>query len=418
MTMRQAILTIAAAAALALTCGAAFAQAQRAPAPESISYAAQDLSLPLGYVITWNPASHTAHIAETFGVADGTYTDDGTTRVVTLLQPIVTTDYKIDCNGNTIAQTDDTLQLVFRTTSGTPDRGTTQVAPIGITTDIGGCTPGLVTHYGSVTDTGFTLNRLAMRLRASMDDLRPGAQLAGMSEVALDQPGDGATLSADITTFGEHDVRFSATGDRFNFRRTDDGWLVVDFGTFQRGYTRLTRDERSGEEIWLASEWTNGAPGVIDMSEMVTPRRDAGFGGVNKASRDWASGIFLNSAEPASFDLHDDGSGVRISSSTDGSPPVLTPFTWSESGAQLLSRVTASDGSYSLRTWTPVANDGRNHFVIESESAYDASGNLQFVLIAPRVNFLVDDGKSVETASAAVTTADRAAARDSRGRAN
>jgi hypothetical protein len=152
------------------------------------------------------------------------------------------------------------------------------------------------------------------------------------------------------------------------------------------------------------------------MSEMVTARRDAGFGDVKKASRDWASGIFLNSVEPASFDLYGDGSGERVSSSTDDSAPVFTPFTWSESGAQLLSRVTAGDGTYSLRTWRPVANDGRNRFVIES--AYDPRGNLRSVLIAPRVNFLVDDGQSVEAASRAAAATDRTAARDSRERTN
>ena len=403
--MRLANPTIAAAAVFAFLCANAHAaEAQHALAPQQISYAAQDLSFPLGYVITWNPASHTAHVAETFGVEDGTYTDDGTTRIITLDHPIVTTDYKLDCNGNAVTMRDDTQQLAFRTSSGEADRGTTHVVPIGITTDIGGCTPGLVTAYGAPTDAGFTLNRLDMRLRAPMDDLRPGTKLVGMSEVALDQPGDGNILAADVVTFGEDEVYFASSGHAFNFKRTDDGWIVVEFGAFQRGYTRLTRDTHSGEEIWLASEWNNGAPGLMDMSEMVMARHDAGFGGVKKASHVWVSGIFLNSAYGAIFDFYRDGTGQKNSTTTDGSPPTLSPFTWSGSGAQLLSKFPNGDGTYSLRTWTPVADYGRNHFVIESESAYDASGNLQSVVIPPRVNFLIDDGKSVEPPPTATTT--------------
>jgi len=39
-------------------------------------------------MIDWNAASHTAHLVDSVGAGDGTWTDDGTLRVLTLATPI------------------------------------------------------------------------------------------------------------------------------------------------------------------------------------------------------------------------------------------------------------------------------------------------------------------------------------------
>ncbi len=399
--MKHARVMNVVAGAVALACAAgAHAGTQQAAAMQSISYVAQDITFPLAYVITWDTVHHTAHIAETFGTADGSYTDDGVQRIITLDHPLVSTDYVYDCNGNVIPAEDDLLQLVLRSAGGAPKKGVTQLVPIGTVTDIGGCTPGQVTPYGSVTDAGYPMDRLAMSLRAPMDDLVAGAQIAGMTETPLAVPGDLGSLSADVTTFGAGSVTFNRTGHQFSTTLTADGWLVIDFGSFQRGYTRLTQDARSGEEIWLGAEWQDNAPGVLELSMMAKPNAQAGFGGRGAASHDWASGRFLNSYAPTDYAMYHDYTGLRTATPVDGSDPYLTAYTWGLGGTDLQLAISGANG-VDRRTWTPVANHGKTHFVIESGEEYDANGNWLYTTILPRVNFFIDQGKTTKPAGQA-----------------
>jgi len=66
--------------------------------------------------------------------------------------------------------------------SGTAGKGTSQVVDIGTLTDIDGCTPGALTPFGSPNNPGSTVNHLDMAKRPPVDDLVPGARLAGPSE--------------------------------------------------------------------------------------------------------------------------------------------------------------------------------------------------------------------------------------------
>ncbi len=388
--MRIAPLSRAAVAALACSV-AAHASAKT----DSIAYYAADRSFTLSYVIDWNAGAHTAHILETFGVADGSYTDDGTQRIITLAQPLHSTGYKYDCNGNLITLDDQLLQLVFRTATGGPRKGTTQLVPIGTVTDIGGCTPGLVTPYGAVTDPGLPMHRIDMTMRPGMADIVPGARIAGFSEDVLDMPGDEAVLAAQFTTFGAGSLRLEGTGHAYPTSTTADGWLVVDYGGFQRAYTRISTDEKTGGETWFAKELKDGVATSLEMPLMARPNAAAGFGGTKGAARDWQSGIFRHSFEPMWFDLYRDGSGIRDIEPADGSPPIQSPLAWHLDGANIVIERDFGGGASVRRSWVPVANTGKYHFVLESED-FLQDGVVQYTDVPARVNYVEDDGRSVE----------------------
>jgi hypothetical protein len=400
------------AGAMAGACALACAAGARAAGTQSVAYTTVDLSMPAAYLVDWNEKKHLAHVVESTGAGDGSYTDDGTQRVVTFTTPIsyVTTSY--DCNFQPMAQRVDVLQEVVRTVSGSAAKGVSQIVDIGTTTDIDGCTPGLVTPFGTPDDAGITMNRLDMAKRASVSDLVPGARLAGPSESPMAVGAfDATTFVQSVTTFGAGSLRFEDTGDVFA-TSTSAGWIVVNLGDSQRAYTRLTRDAKGGTEIWLQASW-NGAPTSVMPTLMVRPGDAAGFGGRNAAAHHWSSGLFLASTDPTWFDLYRDGTGQRTIHDVPDDVDSTMPVTWLLDGANLVTnRLPYDDGSYVQRTWVPVANFGKNHFVMESEDTVDADGNLLYVRFAPRVNFYVDGGKAVPPATAARPT--KNASHDSR----
>ncbi len=384
---------------VAIAAVSACAMGAHAAARSSVSYVA-DLVTFGAYLVDWNTARHTAHVTETLGQSDATYTDDGTQRLVTLATPItLSTDTFDDC-GQAITQTNTLNQLVFRPVSGTAKKGTAQVVEIGTITNVGGCAPG-TTPYGAPTDAGTTTSLLDMTLRASIADLGPGAQLAGMSETtaaAVDYP---STLVEQVVTFGPGTVTFNGTGDVVS-KSKSNGWIVLDFGSFERGYTRLTRDATSGLETWLGALWVNGAPANVQNLLMVEPNAAAGFGTRNQAAHSWFEALFQNQDPLPYFDLYQDLTGGFIyRSATDGSVQSTMPLTWGFIGADIrIKRSYDFTVNYRQRTWVPLANYGKNHFVMENEDLYDAAGNFQYTIILPRVNYYVDQGKAIKPAVA------------------
>ncbi len=378
-------------AAALLACAAT---AQCAPSPlQKITYYSQDLTWGLAYVITWDTAALRAHFVETYGNFDGSYVDDGTQRVFTLDKPLVLAYQIADCNGNAMTLNDVTTQLAFRTVSGAPDKGMSALVPIGYTEDVGGCTPGRVAPYGQVTDAGIPLVRRAASLRPSMDDLVPGAQIAGLAENPIDAYGDLAVLSAQVATFGRNHITFERTGHRFPTHMTPDGWLVIDFGSFKRAYTRIDHQHETGGETWFGAEWVNGAPASIELSPAVKPTFDAGFGDLRDTARQWFDGLFQYEAT-TDFDLYRDHTGIEATDLGDGSPRIDRPLTWSRTGAAVQIRRANSSATY-VQTWHPVAKHGKYHFVIENEEVY-VQGADTGPIYAPRINWYVDQGVAIE----------------------
>src|SRR5206468_3341759 len=109
---------------------------------------------------------------------------------------------------------------------------------------------------------------LDMTRRAPVTDLVAGARLAGLSEST---PAEAAShdgiLVHQLATFGTGSVRFDDSGNTCP-TSARDGWIVIDYGSFQRAYTGLTRDARSGVEKWLSADW-NGAPTSAAQTMMV-----------------------------------------------------------------------------------------------------------------------------------------------------
>jgi hypothetical protein len=381
-------------AAVAVACAAGAHAAPR----QTLSYTA-DPSFNVAWIVDWNAAKHTAHLVDYVGAADGTWTDDGTLRVLTLSAPLETTQDTFDCNGLPMTQTVDLLQVAVRHVSGGAHKGSAQLVEIGTTTDQGGCTPGLVTPYGSTSDAGTATTYLDMAERPDTDDLRHGATLAGMSDTDPAGGVDSTQLVARTVTFAHRAVTFANSGASVP-RDVVDGWFVLDFGGFQRGYTRLSVDPKTHAEQWLGAAWRDGAPQSIFQTMMVQPNAAAGFGGHNAQSHVWNSGLFLQSDTFAIVHLFPDFTGIFEQQARDGSFDSLMPATWTASGADLvISRSSNFAVSYRTRTWVPIANYGKAHFVIENEDNHVVADGSVTPFIVPRVNFYVDEGKAVPPAA-------------------
>ena len=390
--------TALAALGAALLAGAAAAH----PAPDhlqTVTYYAKDLVVGLAYVITWDSTAHRAHFVETYGHFDGSWVDDGAQRIFTLDTPLVLSYPSTDCNGSAMTVSDVTTQLVIRNVSGDADQGESAVVPIGYDQDVGGCTPGRTVSFGTPADAGFALQRQAFASRPDLRELESGTRVAGLSENPVGDQGDMSGMTAQVATLGREHVRFEGTGHRFPATLTPDGWLVVDYGRFKRGYTRVARLHGTGGEIWFGAEWVDGAPASIELTPVVASTDDAGFGDLADNAHRWSDGLFQVYA-PTSFDLYRDrtGSEVVAAGGEAGLPASRSPVTWSRHGADL-SVSKADSGSTVVHTWHPIANHGRNHWVIETEEVY-VNGADAGPAFAPRLNWIVDEGKAVKPAPA------------------
>lgn len=395
MNPSKSIRTIAAAAM------AATAFSAQAAARSQVSYV-PDPSLDTAYLVDWNTSTAAAHVTLNTGEADGTYTDDGTQRLVTLTTPISETVPYFDMCGNTVNQTTSLQQLVFRPVSGTARRGSAQVVEIGVVTIDAGCEAGS-TPYGSPSDAGTATTLLDMSLRPSISDLTPGTKLAGMAEASIDGLDSAFQVPAQVVTFGSGNVSFDDTHDIVG-TNVANGWTVLFFADGHRtAYTRLSRNTTSGVETWLVGPWSAGSPTRVHRLLMVQPNAAAGFGTRNQAAHSWLSGLFAATDPRPWFDLYRDYTGAMIyRNAADGTVVSSMPAKWKFIGPDIqIKRSTDFTVNWRQRTWVPLANYGKNHFVMESEDFYDAVGGFQFNIILPRVNFYVDNGPSVEPAAAA-----------------
>jgi len=404
---------------LALACAALACAASAHAAPhghQTVSYIG-DPSFNTAWMVDWNAATHTAHLVDSAGAGDGTWTDDGTLRVLTLATPIETMQEGFDCNGLPFTQAVDLRQVAIRHVSGGAHQGSAQVLELGTTTDQGGCTPGLVTPYGSLDDAGTATSYLDMAHRPGTEDLRHGATLAGMSDTDAAGAVDPTQLVARIVTFGHHALTFANSGASVP-RDVVDGWFVLDFGGFQRAYTRLSVDPTTHAEAWLGAAWRDGAPTTIFQTMMVRPNAAAGFGGHAAQSHVWDSGLFLQSPTFVLFHLYPDFTGSFEQKARDGSADARMPATWGDSGANVvISRSFDFTVQYRTRTWVPIANYGSAHFVLENEDRHIVADGSVTQAILPRVNFYVDEGQATPPAAAPAvkTLARQAAAAPARG---
>lgn len=351
-------------------------------------------------LIDWQGASR-ARVANLAGAQSASVARDAAQAVLTLDGPLSGVEFGVDPDscGEFPLLRRDTNQIVVRHVSGGLLRGTSQVVAIGTLTPTEGCDAGVPVPFGSLTDPGATMNRLAMVARPPTFDLLPGTRIAGFSEQPWLTDGS-ALLAADVVTlYAGNQALFSTSGRVVPAAFNADRWFVLNFGTFERAYTRLDIDLVSGAETWMRAEWSGGQVQRVAADTVVKLVGPVGFGGEAQASRVWESGLFSASQTPFFINLYAGGSGERILQDLDAGTETRQPITWTLSGANIVQTRISSDGLVQFeRTWVPLRNRGdKIRFVMESETlAFD--GGPPEVNIAPRVNFYIDRGAAVPPA--------------------
>lgn len=377
--------------------GLALAAALSAPAAaaRTLAYVWPNFSSSSAWLVDWNTRGR-AHIGTSVGGGDGTYTEDGTQRVLTLTTPISVLLDSLDCNGLPFQQRTDYRQFIFRGLGGTARSGSAAVVEIGTTTDIGGCTPGQVVPFGSPDDPGVATNYLDMAFRAPVTDLLPGVQLVGLSEDPYSVVTGTQAMTQQAATLGASRLTFAGSGNSYPYTVVDQ-WLAYTLPAgASRRYTRLTRDARSGIETWLGADWIGTQVGPVWLALVTKARAGATFGTVKQAAHVWTSGLFIGSATNLEYDLYRNFTGQRVI--TDANGTTVSPVTWAFSGNNLQTSRTVGN-SQRLRTWVPVATYGLNHFVLEEETLFFSDGSSQR-LIPPRLNYYVDGGPATPPPSA------------------
>lgn len=363
---------------------------------ETAYYPAWGTGVIYGALIDWaDPAR--ARVVTPAGVQFGTVSRTGTQAVITLAAPITTQQVSSELNScdEQSTQRKDTTQIVVRDLNGDPQRGDSQIVEIGTLTNIDSCDVGQVFSFGSPTDAGLALKRVAMDKRPPVRDLVPGSMLAGFTEVEWPLGFD-FDLGADVVTFyAGGQLLFSRSGHVVPAGFTNDKWLVLDLPQGQRGYTRLEVDDETGAQSWLRAEWANGAPQRVLGELVVKPDTGAGFGTERQAARIWLSGLFAQTSITTVFQLYVGGTGERVDTFLLEGTQSRSPITWRFDGKNIVQRRPIGDGTTQReRTWVPLRKSDRIHFVFENENTIRADGT-QRVLFPPRVNFYIDRGRAV-----------------------
>jgi len=208
---------------------------------------------------------------------------------------------------------------------------------------------------------------------------------------------DGLGLAQDTVTMQGETVMFHTSGQMRPVEFDANQWLIFNLPSGQRAYTRLAVDAKTGGETWLMADWFAGKAMRVEEVMMVKLTDGAGFGTVTQASRMWNSGLFIETRTPFFFYLYKNGTGERVQKDLDLGTESRTPIpAWGFDGRNLVQHRPFGPGTRD-RTWVPLRNVGKNHWVMESETADDGSGAI--VLIKPRVNYYLDTGKAVPPAN-------------------
>jgi hypothetical protein len=378
-----------------------------AVAPAAASSATQVAYYPVpgtgttdGLLVDWLSATR-ARVVNTTGARLASVTHDGSQLVFTLDDPLSQVGLwgEFDSCGEFSPRRRDTNQIVVRQVSGGVIRGTSQMVEIGTLTHTEGCDVGVSVPFGALTDPGVTVNRLAMVARPPMIDLLPGTRFAGFSEQPWLSDIEVFVAADVVTLYAGGQALFSTSGRVVPAAFNADRWFVLNFGTFERAYTRLEVDHATGAETWMRAEWSGGQAQRIAAELMVKLVGPVGFGSEAQASRVWESGLFIASQRPFFLDLYQGGTGERVLKDLDAGTETRQPITWAFSGGNIVQTRSSGGGTLQFeRTWVPLRNRGEKiRFVMESETlAID--GGPPGVNIAPRVNFYIDRGAAVPPA--------------------
>lgn len=355
-----------------------------------------------GMLIDWHSLSR-VRVVNYLGAQSGTVTRSGSQVTVTLDAPFsqLVSAGEPDSCGEFPALRQDTRQIVVRDVDGGLLRGVSQVVEIGTRTPTEGCDAGVSVPFGSASDEGSAMNRVAMLARPLVLDMQPGVQLAGFSEQEW-LPESGPTLAADVVSlYAGNQAVFSGSGRVVAAAFNADRWLVLNFGSFERAYTRLAVDLATSAEVWLRADWAGGEIRRVVADPVVKLAGPAGFGTQAQAARMWESSLFTATRQPFFIYLYQGGTGERVFKDLDAGTETRVPLNWSFAGANILqSRVIG--GGRRERTWVPLRNRGAGvRFVMESEVQHFDDGRPAQTLILPRVNHYIDRGAAMPAATTA-----------------
>jgi hypothetical protein len=358
------------------------------------------------YLIDWLPKAR-ARVAARLGARTGTIAEDGGQKTISFDTPMSYTYEDVDACGLPIEKRYEFRQLIVRNLPA----GVTQFVQLGAQVNVGGCQDGLTEPFGSPSDTGESLKRVAMSDRPPMTDMVPGVQIAGFSEEASQQPP--GYVAEDVVTLSDGSASFQRTGSVVPATLGANGWLVFSFPDFQRAYTRLAVDTKTAGETWLLADWADSLPQRVEEVLVVKPVAGAGFGSVAQASRMWESGLFQNSVVLRSAThLYKSGTGERVTQYLDQDIESRDPIqSWGFAGVNLMQHRSTDDGwVVHTRTWVPLRNQGSKvRWVMENETRlFDGQ---PIPGIKPRVNFYIDTGKAVPPAQRVVSGTDADAVR-------
>lgn len=352
------------------------------------------------YLVDWNNTKMKADIVDSRGRMSGSYTDDGSRRIVTLATPRVVDypDSHFDSCGQMAMVRDTESRYAFLRQSGTERSGTTAISSDFSSVVADGCDAGLVLFSSSIDDVVDAQSHLRMTARASMADTVPGARWAGFSELPrVDLQAPLYMLSVDVTTLvSGGNMVFARTGTSVPAALDSQGWLMLSFPGFNRGYTRLKTDTTTGAETWLMADFVAGKPAWVQ--EILVTRSLVGgtFGTLTQAARQWDSGLFTDTNNPFLIYLYRDGTGERISRDLAAGTETRTPVeSWVFQGANIVQTRRSSPTSLTqyIRTWEPIGNKGKIRWVLEREIRRMSDGT-EYPVFGHRVNFYIDTGRA------------------------
>ncbi|WP_396267535.1 hypothetical protein [Ideonella sp.] len=372
------------------------------------------------FLVDWNNTKLKADIVDGQGKMTGTYTDDGTRRIVTLTIPRVFDfpgEHFDSCGQPATARSTET-RFAFLRQSGTERSGTTAISADTSRVVVDGCDAGLVLSSTSIDDITEAQSHLRMSARPSMSDTIPGARWAGFSETPrTDLQSQVSSLGVDLTTLlTGGSMQFARTGTAVPAAVNSQGWLMLSFPSFSRGYTRLKVDTSTGAETWLMADFVADKPAWVQ--EILVTRSLAGgtFGTLTQAARQWNSGLFVDTNNPFLIYLYRDGTGERIFLDLAAGTEMRAPIdSWVFDGPNIVQTRRSGVTSTAVRTWEPIGNLGKIRWVLEREFRRMSDGS-ELPFIAPRVNFYIDTGRATPlppplgTAARSSTQAARVAA--------
>jgi hypothetical protein len=374
------------------------------------------------YLVDWNNTRLKADIVDSQGRMTGSYTESGSRRVVTLTSPRVVDVLAghFDSCGQPATTRSTETRFAFLRQSGTERSGTTAISADTSRVVVDGCDAGLVLSSTSIDDTTEAQSHLRMSARPSMSDTIPGARWAGFSETPrTDLQSQVFSLEADLTTLLSGGLmQFARTGTAVPAVLNSQGWLMLSFPSFSRGYTRLKVDTSTGAETWLVGDFVADKPAWVQ--EILVTRSLAGgtFGTLTQAARQWNSGLFSDTNNPFLIYLYRDGTGERVFKDLAAGTESRTPLeSWVFDGPNIVqTRRSNPMATFTfIRTWEPIGNLGKIRWVLEREIRRMSDGS-EFPMIAPRVNFYIDTGRATPlppplgTAARSSTQAARGAA--------